>query len=139
MSMSIRRSVIALVAVSAFALSACNATGASGLPNASNITLPSSLPSIDLQSAAAGLEGFCADFRDKVSSTWPNVDASTAVTFAPLIQAWARKAEMASVKAEVTTIATWVTSMVASGSPATPPPDVTAAFDKIKTFADSSC
>ena len=136
--MSIRRSVIAFVAVLAFALAACSSTGASGAP-ASGITLPSSLPSIDLQSAAAGLEGFCADFRDKVAAKWPNVDASTAAAIAPLVQQWATKAELSTVKTDVATIGTWVSSMVAGGAAATPPPDVTSAFDNIKTFADSNC
>jgi hypothetical protein len=137
--MSIRRSVIAFVAVVALALAACSSTGASGAPGASGITLPSSLPSIDLQSAAAGLEGFCADFRDKVAAKWPNVDASTAAAIAPLVQQWATKAELSTVRTDVATIGTWVSSMVAGGAAATPPPDVTAAFDNIKTFADSNC
>jgi lipoprotein-anchoring transpeptidase ErfK/SrfK len=136
--MSIRRSVIAFVAIVAFALAACSSTGASGAP-ASGITLPSSLPSLDLQSAAAGLEGFCADFRDKVAAKWPNVDASTAAAIAPLVQQWATKAELSTVKTDVATIGTWVSSMVAGGASATPPPDVTSAFDNIKTFADSNC
>lgn len=136
--MSIRRSVIALVGVAALALAACSSTGASGAP-ASGITLPSSLPSIDLQSAAAGLEGFCADFRDKVAAKWPNIDASTAATVAPLVQQWANKAELSTVKTDIATIGTWVSSMVAGGAAATPPPDVTDAFDNIKTFADSNC
>jgi lipoprotein-anchoring transpeptidase ErfK/SrfK len=136
--MSIRRSVIAFVAIVAFALAACSSTGASGAP-ASGITLPSSLPSLDLQSAAAGLEGFCADFRDKVAAKWPNVDASTAAAIAPLVQQWATKAELSTVKTDVATIGTWVSSMVAGGAAATPPPDVTSAFDNIKTFADSNC
>ena len=136
--MSIRRSVIALVGVAAFSLAACSSTGASGAP-ASGITLPSSLPSIDLQSAAAGLEGFCADFRDKVAAKWPNIDASTAATVGPLVQQWATKAELSTVKGDIATIGTWVTSMVSAGAAATPPPDVTTAFDNIKTFADSNC
>jgi hypothetical protein len=137
--MSIRRSVIALVGVAAFSLAACSSTGASGAPGASGITLPSSLPSIDLPSAAAGLEGFCADFRDKVAAKWPNIDASTAASLAPLVQAWATKAELSTVKTDIATIGTWVSSMVAGGAAATPPPDVTTAFDNVKTFADSNC
>ena len=137
--MSIRRSVLALVASAAIGLAACSATGASGAPGASGVTLPSSLPSIDLQSAAAGLEGFCADFRDKVAATWPNLDATTAASLAPLMQTWAGKAEVATVKADIATIATWVGSMVTSGAASTPPPDVTTAFDNVKAFADSNC
>jgi hypothetical protein len=137
--MSIRRSVIALVGVAALSLAACSSTGASGAPGASGITLPSSLPSIDLQSAAAGLEGFCADFRDKVAAKWPNIDASTAATVGPLVQQWATKAELSTVKGDIATIGTWVSSMVTAGAASTPPPDVTTAFDNIKTFADSNC
>jgi hypothetical protein len=136
--MSIRRSLLSLVGVVAFAIAACSATGASGAPGASGIALPSS-PSIDLQSAAAGLEGFCGEFRDKLAPTWPNVDASTAATVGPLVQAWAAKSELSTVKADIATIGIWVTSMVAGGAAATPPPDVTTAFDNIKTFADSNC
>src|SRR5262245_12684529 len=132
--MSIRRSLVSFVGVAALALAACSTTGSSGAPGASGITLPSSLPSIDLQSAAAGLEGFCGEFRDQVAAKWPNVDTTTAATIAPLVQKWATKAELASVKDDVATIGAWVTSMVTAGAAATPPPDVTTAFDSIKTF-----
>ena len=137
--MSIRRSVLALVAGATIGLAACSSTGASGAPGASGLTLPSSLPSINLQSAAAGLEGFCADFRDKVATTWPNVNAATAASLAPLLQTWAGKAEVATVKADITTMATWAGSMLTSGSASSPPPDVTTAFDNLKAFADSNC
>ena len=86
------------------------------------------IPSGALPSVA--LEGFCADFASKIEATWPNIDASTAAALAPVVSQWADKAEMAEVKADVTTIATWITTMATAGSVSTPPPDVTTAFDR---------
>ena len=60
---------------------------------------------------SVALEGFCADFASKIEATWPNIDASTAAALAPVVSQWADKAEMAEVKADVTTIATWITTM----------------------------
>ena len=94
--------------------------------------LPSSLPSV-------ALEGFCADFKSKVDAAWPNIDASTAAAIAPLIRTWADKPETSSVKADVTTIVTWITQAATGTSETSPPPDVMTAFDRIKTFADTNC
>ena len=138
--MSIRRSLIGLVAAAAVALSACSSTGASGVPS---VTIPSGLPSIALPSisvpSASGLEGFCADFASKVAAKWPNIDASTAAAVAPLFTQWAAKAEMASVKADVATIGVWLTATAAGGTVASPPPAVVTAFTNVKAFSDSSC
>ena len=92
--MSIRRSIIGLLAAAAVALSACSASTSSGAPSVAipSIALPSlALPSIAVPSAS-GLEGFCADFTSKVAAKWPNVDASTAAAVAPLFTQWAAKA-----------------------------------------------
>jgi len=134
--MSYRRSLLGLLGGAVLAVSACAGTGSSGAPSLAlpSITIPSggALPSV-------ALEGFCADFQSKLAVSWPNIDASTAAALAPVVSQWADKAEMAEVKADVTTIATWITSMATAGSASSPPPDVTTAFDNIKAFADSKC
>jgi hypothetical protein len=139
--MSIRRSLIGLVAAAAVALSACSSTGASGVPSVAipSVALPSiALPSLGVPSAS-GLEGFCADFASKVAAKWPNLDASTATAVAPLYTKWAAKTEMSAVKADVATIGVWLTVMAAAGTVASPPPDVVTAFDHLKAFATSNC
>ena len=134
--MSYRRSLLGLLGGAVLAVSACAGTGASGVPSLAvpSITIPSggALPSV-------ALEGFCADFASKIEATWPNIDNSTAAALAPVVNQWADKAEMAEVKADVTTIAAWITTMATGGTVSTPPPDVTTAFEKIKAFADSKC
>ena len=133
--MSYRRSLLGLLGGAVLAVSACASTGASGAPS---LAIPSGLiPSGALPSVA--LEGFCADFASKIEATWPNIDSSTAAALAPVVSQWADKAEMAEVKADVTTIATWITSMASAGSVSSPPPDVTTAFDHLKAFSDSKC
>jgi hypothetical protein len=139
--MSIRRSLIGLVAAVAVALSACSSTTSSGVPSVAipSVELPSiALPSLAVPSAS-GLEGFCADFASKVAAKWPNIDASTATAIAPLFTQWAAKAEMAAVRADVATIGVWLTATAAAGTVASPPPAVATAFDHLKAFADSSC
>ena len=56
-----------------------------------------------------------------------------------MLQQIANSADLASVKADITTIATWVSIRATAGSVASPPPEVTTAFDNIKTFADTHC
>ncbi len=139
--MSIRRSLIGLVAAAAVVLSACSSTTASGVPSVAipSVALPSlALPSIAVPSASC-LEGFCADFTSKVAAKWPNIDASTATAVAPLFSQWAAKAEMAAVRVDVATIGVWLTATAAAGTVASPPPAVATAFDHLKAFADSSC
>jgi hypothetical protein len=132
--MSIRRSLIGLVGVAAFALAACSSTASSGLP-----TLPASGVASAAPSGSAALQGFCADFAAKVAAKWPNIDSSTAVTLAPLIQQWATKPEMSSVAADATTVFTWVSGIATAGAAASPPADVMTAFDHLKAFADANC
>jgi hypothetical protein len=132
--MSFRRSIIGLLGVVVLSVAACASAGApSGSASLPSIAIPSgALPSV-------ALEGFCADFAGKVEAAWPNIDASTASTLTPLITQWADKPEMASVKSDVTTIAAWITTTASGGTVATPPPDVTTAFDHLKAFADTNC
>jgi hypothetical protein len=116
-------------------VSACASTGTSGAPS---IVVPSNLiPSGAVPSVA--LEGFCADFASKIEATWPTIDASTATSLGPVVSAWAAKPEMASVQADATVIGTWIASMASASAVATPPPDVSTAFDHLKAFADTNC
>ena len=133
--MSFRRSVIGLLGAAVLSVGACSGTASSGVPSLAlpSITIPSgALPSV-------ALEGFCAEFASEVQAKWPNIDASTAGTLAPLVRQWADKPEMSSVQADVTKIATWMTQAATSTSVTAPPADVTTAFDRIKTFADTNC
>jgi hypothetical protein len=132
--MSFRRSMIGLLGAAVLSVAACAGAGApSGSASLPSIVIPSgAVPSV-------ALEGFCADFASKVQSAWPNIDASTASTLTPLVTQWADKPEMASVKADVTTIATWISTTAAGGTAATPPADLTTAFDHLKAFADTNC
>jgi hypothetical protein len=132
--MSYRRSLLGLLGGAVLAVAACGSTGTSGAPSLAipSGILPSALPSV-------ALEGFCADFQSKLEASWPNIDASTAATLGPVVTQWASKPEMASVQADTTTIGTWIASMATGSSVSSPPPDVTTAFDHLKTFADANC
>ena len=132
--MSIRRSILGLTGAAVLAVAACSGTSSSGSPR---VTLPSIVIQSSLPSVA--LDGFCADFKSKVDAAWPNVDASTAAAIAPLIRTWADKPETAAVKADVTTMVTWITQAATGSSVTSPPPDVMTAFDHIKAFAASNC
>ncbi len=132
--MAFRRSVIGLLGAAVLAVAACS----SGAPSGGSLALPSIvIPSGALPSVA--LEGFCADFASKVETAWPNIDASTATTMAPLIRQWADKPEMASVQADVTTIFTWVSQASTATSVSSPPPDVMTAYDRLNAFAETNC
>ena len=87
--MSIRRSLIGLVAAAAVALSACSSATSSGVPSVAipSVALPSRSSSPCPRRPAC--EGFCADFAAKVAAKWPNIDASTATAVAPLFTQWA--------------------------------------------------
>ena len=76
--MSIRRSILGLTGAAVLTVAACSGASSSGSPRLTlpSIAIPSSLPS-------AALEGFCADFKSKVDTAWPNIDASTAAAIAP--------------------------------------------------------
>jgi len=139
--LSIRRSALGLLGAAVLAVSACSSTGASSLPNASAIA--SAIASLAPAGSAIvdpnSLEGFCAAFTDAVAPKWPNIDASTAATVGPIIREWANIAALSTVKADATTVFDWVATQSVSTTTASPPPDVTAAFDRIKAFADTNC
>ena len=133
--MSHRRSLLGLLGGVVLAAAACASTGTSGAPS---IVVPSNLiPSGAVPSVA--LEGFCADFASKIEATWPNLDASTAQSLAPVVSQWASKPEMASVQADATVIGAWIATMASGSTVASPPPDVNTAFDHLKAFAASNC
>jgi hypothetical protein len=138
--MSVRRSVLALLGAAMFAVAACSSTGSSAVPSVAipSLTVPNPA-SLNPASITAGLQGFCADFASKVTAKWPNIDAATAASLGPVMQEWANKPELGTVKADIATIATWVTTQATAGSVASPPADVNTAFDHVKTFAANNC
>jgi hypothetical protein len=138
--MSVRRSALVLLGVATLAFAACSSTGSSAVPSVAipSVTVPNPA-SLNPASITAGLQGFCADFASKVTAKWPNIDASTAVSLGPVMQEWAGKPELGTVKADIATIATWVTTQATAGSAASPPANVTTAFDNVKTFAANNC
>ena len=155
--MSTRRPMLALLALAMIGLAACSSTASSLAPTAA--PTPETLPSVEsvapsvepsaavsaapsgsaAASMSAGLQSFCADFQAKLAATWPNIDASTAASLGPTIQAWVNSPDVEPVKADISTIATWITTQATAGSLASPPADVTTAFDDIKSFATSHC
>jgi len=143
--MSVRRSVLALLGAATLAFAACSSTGSSAVPSLAipSLAIPSlTVPnraSLNPASLTAGLQGFCADFASKVTAKWPNIDAATAASLAPLMQQWANKPELGSVKGDIGTIAAWVATQATAGSVASPPANVSTAFDNVKTFAANNC
>lgn len=148
--MSIRRLLLGLLGAATITLAACSTTGSSGAPTSAptDVSGPASVAPSEIApsaspagsaSSAAGLEGFCADVAAKLTASWPNIDASTAATLVPLLTAWASKPEVASEGTDISTIATWLTTMGSGAATASPPADVQTAFDHLKTFADTNC
>lgn len=147
--MSIRRLLLGLLGAATITLAACSSTGSSVTPTpvSTEVSGPASMAPSEAPasspaaggSAAAGLQGFCADVAAKLTASWPNVDASTAASLAPLLQAWASKPDVAAEQADIVKIATWLTTMGSGAAAASPPADVQMAFDHLKTFADTNC
>jgi hypothetical protein len=131
--MSYRRSLTGLLGAAVLAVAACTGTGPSGgSVSVPSVVIPSTIPSV-------ALEGFCAEFASELEAKWPNIDASTATTLAPVVQKWAAKPEMASVQADVTTIGTWVASLATGTTVSSPTPEAATSFDHLKAFADTNC
>ena len=130
--MSYRRSLLGLVAIAAIGLGGCSGTSASAVPSVSVPSVPASIGTGDLQ-------GFCEDFAGTVSHDWPNIDQSTASELSSIVTEWSTNPGLDSVKGDVQTIGTWLTSMAQSGTAASPPADVETAFQKISAFADANC
>jgi ABC-type glycerol-3-phosphate transport system substrate-binding protein len=130
--MSYRRSLLGLVAIAAIGLGGCSGTSASAVPSVSVPSVPASIGTGDLQ-------GFCEDFAGTVSDDWPNIDQSTASELSSIVTEWSTNPGLDSVKGDVQTIGTWLTSMAQSGTAASPPADVETAFQNISAFADANC
>jgi hypothetical protein len=128
--MSIRRSILGLAAVAAFAASACAGTSASAIPSVEVPSVPASI---------GDLQGFCEDFAGTLAADWPDIDQSTANELSSVVTEWSTTPGLDPVKADVQTIGTWLTTTAQSGAAASPPADVQTAFDNITAFADSNC
>jgi hypothetical protein len=130
--MSYRRSLLGLVIAATFVLNACSGTGASAVPSVA-------IPSIPASIGTGDLTGFCEDIASPVASAWPNVDQSTATELSSVVQEWSTNSALESIRGDVGTIATWLTTAAQSGAVASPPADVQTAFQNIRTFADANC
>ena len=130
--MSINRSILGLAAVAAFAVSACAGTSASAVPSVEIPSVPASIGTGDLQ-------GFCEDFASTLATDWPNIDQSTANELSSVVTEWSTTPGLDSVKGDVQTIGTWLTTTAQSGAVSSPPADVETAFQNITAFADANC
>ena len=130
--MSIRRPILGLVAVAVFALSACAGASPSAVPSVELPSLPASIGTGDL-------EGFCADFASTLAADWPNIDQSTANELGSVVTEWSTNPALESIRTDVQTIATWLTTTVQSGTASSPPPEVGTAFQNLTAFADANC
>jgi hypothetical protein len=149
----VRRTVsMCVLLAGSIAIGACSGGGTPAPSAASSSVAPaSSAPPASASAAtsasAAGstavdpntLEGFCADFASRVESTWPNIDQSNAIVIGPLFNQWSTVAALAPIAGDLGTVFQWMTVASISTSASTPPPDVSAAYDRIKVFADSNC
>ena len=126
-------------APSSAASSAAPATSAAASAPASARAETSASPAGSAAVDPNTLEGFCADFASRVEGTWPNIDQSNAIVIGPLFNQWSTVAALAPIAGDLGTIFQWITLASISTNPATPPPDVSAAFDKVKAFADANC
>ena len=130
--MSVRRSIIGLVAVAAVALTACSGATASSVPSVAIPSLPASI-------STEGLEGFCQDFASEIQADWPNVDSATAASLSTVVSAWSTNPALEPVAADLKTIGTWLASAATAGAASSPPPDVVTAFDNVAAFVASNC
>ena len=130
--MSYRRSLLGLIAITAIGLGGCSGASASAVPSVAVPSIPASISTGDL-------EGFCEDFAGAVSDDWPNVDQSTASELSAIVTEWSTNPALDSIKGDVQTIGTWLSSMAQSGTASSPPPDVETAFQNVSTFAESNC
>jgi hypothetical protein len=132
--MSVRRSILGLVAAAAFGVAAC--AGSTASPS---ITLPSELPTVPASISTEGLEGFCAEFAGELQADWPNVDAATASSLASVVSSWSTNPELSTISGDVQTIGAWLTAAATATAVPSPTTEVQTAFDNIATFADANC
>jgi hypothetical protein len=130
--MSVRRSILGLVAVAAVALTACSGATASSVPSVA-------IPSVPASISTEGLEGFCQDFASELQADWPNVDSTTAASLSTVVSAWSTDPALEPVAGDIQTIGTWLANAATAGTVASPPPDVTSAFSDVVAFAASNC
>ena len=134
--MSVRISILGLVAAAVISLAACSGTTASGVPS---VAIPSDLPTVPASISTEGLAGFCADFAGELQADWPNVDSTTASALASVVSSWSTNPELSTISADVQTIGAWLSTAATATSVPSPPADVMTAFDNIATFADANC
>ena len=132
--MSVRRSMLGIVAAAAFGLAAC--AGSTADPS---IALPSELPSVPASISTEGLEGFCAEFAGELQADWPNVDAATASSLASVVSSWSTNPELSTISGDVQTIGAWLTTAATATAVPSPTAEVQTAFDNIVTFAVANC
>jgi hypothetical protein len=132
--MSVRRSILGLVAAAALGVAAC--AGSTASPS---IALPSELPSVPASISTEGLEGFCAEFAGELQADWPNVDAATASSLASVVSSWSTNPELSTISGDVQTIGAWLTAAATATAVPSPTTEVQTAFDNIATFADANC
>lgn len=132
--MSLRRSIIGLVAAAAFGVAACAGTTASP-----SIALPSELPSVPASISTEGLAGFCAEFAGELQADWPNVDSTTASSLASVVSSWSTNPELSTISGDVQTIGAWLSAAATATAVPSPTTEVQTAFDNIATFADANC
>ena len=130
--MSIRRSLLGLVVLAAFGLTACSGSSASAVPSVA-------VPSIPASIGTEGLQGFCEDFAGALASDWPDIDQSTATNLSSVVSQWAADPALQAIQGDIQTIGTWLTTTVQSGSASSPPADVETAFQNVTAFADANC
>lgn len=117
-------------------LAACSAPGATTKPTIAAPTLPTA--TMGGGETGGAMTTFCTAFNQQVLSAWPP-DPSAAAVIGPLFRVWAEESDLGSVSADMTTVFNWLATQSISTTAQTPPADVTAAFERIKTFASTSC
>lgn len=132
--MSVRRSILGLVAAAAFSLAGC--AGSTASPS---IALPSELPTVPASISSEGLEGFCAEFVNELQTDWPNVDAATASSLASVVSSWSTNPELSTITGDVQTIGAWLTTAATATAVPSPTAEVQTAFGNIEAFAEANC
>jgi hypothetical protein len=131
--MSVRRSILGVVAAAAVGLAACSGTAAP------SIALPSELPTVPASISSEGLEGFCAEFVNELQTDWPNVDATTASALASVVSSWSTNPELSTISGDVQTIGAWLSTAATATTVPSPPADVQTAFANIEAFVEANC
>ena len=134
--MSVRVSILGLVAAAAIGLAACSGATASGVPS---VAIPSDLPTVPASISSEGLEGFCADFVNELQTDWPNVDATTASALASVVSSWSTNPELSTISGDVQVIGSWLATAATATAVPSPTAEVQTAFTNIQAFAEANC